>query len=280
MGGLSNNKMKFKIPDNFMRKPIAGARERVLAASKIGQEDRKDGEIGTYEIPESEQRNYIQVPQFGVAIAMRETYLGKDMYYTLDALLSEKLKMPSQRQFMRHWFNVQESAEGKRRLVYADGSPVSDDVSKDLWGYMSSTDRTPWKGKICWTWLNSLFKEENGEWFVEEDLKVVLNAKKEKSLKGTPIRLDTCIMSDGYADLNFNSQSLPLTQSSVQEYEQGKNIYFWHPRNERVAGFCADSGRALLYCSWVPADFGSSLGVFASAPAGARSDAKNSGGIS
>ena len=246
-----------------MGKPIEGAIERVLAGAPKNEEASTQGN-GNYEIPTSEKRNYIQVPQFGIAIATRETHLGKDMFSTLETLAGEKLKMPSQRQFMRHWFNVEEAAKGKRKLLYADGTTVEDDVSKDLWNYMSSTDRSRFGGKPCWTWLNSLFKEENGKWFVEEDLKVLSDAKGKKYLKGTPTALDACIMKDGYVDLSFNPQNLPTSNSSAQKYEQGKNLYFWHPRKDSVAWFDAGSAGAGLGCGRGPTDSGPSLGVFAS----------------
>ena len=260
--------MRIKIPDQFMGKPIEGAMERVLAMAPKN-DDMPVEEGGKYVVLPNEERNYIQVPQFGIVVAMRETHLGKNMFDTLEALAGERLKMPSQRQFMRHWLNVKESAEKKRKLVYADGTPVSYDVSRDLWGYMSSTDRSKFNGKNCCTWLNSLFKEENGKWFVEEDLRVETDAQSRKYLRGTRVSLDNCIGEKCYIDLNFNPQNLPTTKSSAEKYAQGKNLYFWHPKNESVAGFFADSDWAGLVCDRDPTGADSSLGVFSCAE-GAR----------
>ncbi|MEK6830196.1 MAG: hypothetical protein AABY15_08835, partial [Nanoarchaeota archaeon] len=43
--------------------------------------------------------------------------------------------------------------------------------------------------------------------------------------------------------------------------EDGK-LYYWHPKDGRVARFYADSVRAYLYCNWSPSDRYSDLGVF------------------
>ena len=263
-----------KIPKTFMGKPIAGAMERVLSGTNISPAPAEENT--NYEIPANEKRNYIHVPQFGIVIATRETHLGKNMFDTLEALAGEKLKMPSQRQFMRHWLNIREAAEGTRTLLYADITPVGNDVAKDLWDYMSSsTNRGKFNGKVCWTWLNSLFEEENGRWFVEEDLKVLSDAQGNKYLQGTRLSLDPYIEEDCYVGLNFNSQNLPTTKSSVQDYSQGNNIYFRHPLDGKVAWFDADSVGALLSCGGDPAVAYSSLGVF---PCAEGANAKNLGG--
>ena len=256
--------MKITIPAQFMGKPIEGAMERVLAMAPKN-DDISVEEGGKHVVPANEERNYIQVPQFGIVVAMRETHLGKNMFDTLEALAGERLKMPSQRQFMRHWLNVKESAEEKRKLVYADGTPVSYDVSRDLWDYMSSTDRSKFNGKNCWTWLNSLFKEENGKWFVEEDLRVETDAQSRKYLRGTRVSLDNCIGESCYIDLNFNPQNLPTTKSSAEKYVQGENLYFYPTKNESVVGFYANSDGAGLGCRGDPGSANSSLGVFSCA---------------
>jgi hypothetical protein len=221
----------------------------------------------------SSPRSYIQVPQFGIAIAQRETHKGKNMYDTLDALAAENLQMPSPAQFMTHWMNVREAYENKRQIVYADGTPVEKDRVNDLWGYMSSTDRSPWNGTICWTWLNALFRNGN----IGKDLKVVTDAKGNRCLAGKPETLQSYVGENGFVSLDFNSQGLATTPSGQDSYKQGSNMYFWKPGNGTVAWFVADSGGAYLGCGG-PTDASPSLGVFASAPVGARSALENSEG--
>jgi hypothetical protein len=54
---------------------------------------------------------------------------------------------------------------------------------------------------------------------------------------------------------NANSQGLPKPDT------QDGDLYFWHPRKDRVAGFIADSGWAGLDCDGDPAYSGPRLGV-------------------
>ena len=64
--------------------------------------------------------------------------------------------------------------------------------------------------------------------------------------------LEQCLWQDGLADVNFmNNQGL-LTKSCGSNYEQGKNVYFWHPIDGRVTRFDADSDRANLNCNRDP----------------------------
>ncbi len=71
-------------------------------------------------------------------------------------------------------------------------------------------------------------------------------------------------MNDSYINFSFNKQGLASksAKSSKQDYVQGKNIYFWYPRKDNVAGFGADSGRAYLYCDGIPSSTDSALGVY------------------
>jgi hypothetical protein len=257
--------MKINIPDNWLGEKIEGSIEKVLA-EKPAMSNQTRAQTNTEKVYEiNDPRNYIQVPQFDIVIARKETHRGKNMYDTLESLASEGLKMPSLAQFMTHWVNVKEAVQGKRGLVYADGSPVGNDVAQDLWNYMSSRDRDPWNGEISWTWLNSLFRKDGNDWYIEADLEGTTDANGRKSLKGTKAPLNTCLREDSYASINLNSQGLPTDKSSVQEYRQGENFYFWHPRNNAVAGFDAGSDGADLDCGGDPDERDSSLGVFACA---------------
>ena len=208
-------------------------------------------------------REYIHVPQFNTNIAMRLTHKGEDMFDTLEGLLKKRLKMPSPARFIRHWLNVKEAASGGRGLVYADGSLVGDDVTKDLWNYMSSTDRSAWNGEIFWTWLDARFVKKKKKWYVETGLRVDKDGKGQRILKGHREILNCPVRKDGYVGLEFNEQGFPLGGFSGGKYQQGKNIYFWHPRDNCVARLFANSGRALFGCDGGPSVACASLGVVA-----------------
>jgi hypothetical protein len=225
-------------------------------------------------VPDINTTKYIAIPQYNMAIAMRETCHNKDMYDTLNSLKEEGLKMPSPAQFITHWNNVRSAAQGNLQLQYANGSAVDINTARDLWNYMSSTDRSFWGEKICWTWLNAQFSEDgSGLWYIETDLEVIGSGRGRK-LKGKRETLEAHADADRLANLVFNDQGLPTQDSALQDYRQGDNIYFWKPRNNRVARFCAGSSWAVLYCDWVPSYSNASLGVFACA----EGTQKNSGG--
>jgi hypothetical protein len=206
-------------------------------------------------------RSYIEIPDTNTVIAIAETHKGKNMFDTLEALVSENLEMPSIRNFMKHWMNVKGAAQGKTRLLYADGTPVGDDVSQDLWAYMSSGHRGG-----CWTWLNALFKndETNKKWYIETELKVKTNTKGERYLEGQREESKHSGGKNCYVSLIFNEQGLPIVESSINVYRAGQNIYFVHPQADCVAGFYACSDGAVLGCGRGPSFAYPSLGVFAS----------------
>ena len=254
---------EIEIPKEFMGVPITkDTFDRVLSQEKPKPEHRQN-ENYTLKNP----REYIQVPEHNMVIALQETHNGKNMYDTLEALASEGLNMPSIAQFTRHFLNVQEASQSKRTLLYADGTPVSDDVAKDLWNYMSSTDRSRWNGKPSWTWLNALFKNKDKKWYIETDLEVKTDADGNKILQGRSEPLDACLMKDGWASLKFNNQGLATEASSLNGYKQEDNLYFWHPKNNCVAWFNASSGWVDFSCGEEPRDSNGRLGVLAAGDA-------------
>lgn len=259
-----------EIPDSWIGKPIEGSLDRML--SKIQTSPQPAPVTPPIISGNMNPRDYIQVPQYNMVIAKAETHKGKNMFETLEALAGENMFMPSPAEFMRHWMNVKTAAVDRTNvLVYADGTNVSDAEALDLWNYMSSGHRGG-----AWTWLNALFKvEDHDEWYIGQKLKVVTNARGEKILEGTPKKLDCPIRTDCYVDLEFNAQGFPVRKSAEQQYKQGQNARFYHPRADRVARFDANSGRAYLDCFRDPSSRVAGLGVFACA---AGSAPQNSGG--
>jgi len=224
------------------------------------------------EIVRNNPRSYIQVPQYdrGV-IAVAESHKGSDLYETLEKVANEGLTVPRISFFRQHWENVRKAGLDKSEgLVYSDGTPVSEGDAVDLWKYFSSGHRGG-----CWTWLNARFRTEGGSWYMDKNLTVGTNPAGEKILMGESEPLDCPIRQDKWTELSFNEQGFPTMLAANQRNEPGKNMYFWHPRENAVAGFVADSGRAGLGCNWGAGVRNASLGVFACA-AGIAS--QNSGG--
>jgi hypothetical protein len=159
---------------------------------------------------------------------------------------------------------VQNADQGATVLYDGNNNPISKSETRELWDYISSTSNRP-KG-VCWTWLDALFKADRVKGlYMETDHRVVMQAGN-KVLKGAGVSLDSHLTNtDGLVDLSFNKQGLATTKSQKSNYAQGKNIYFWYPRENAVARFVANSDGAYLYCYRYPSYSNSSLGVFACA---------------
>src|SRR3989338_9505335 len=187
---------------------------------------------------------YIRVPNSKVVISRNESYKGLDWKNTHYALADNGLFMPTPSLFMPYFVNVRDATQGKITLYTADNKPVPRDEAEDLWKYLSSGHRGG-----CWTWLDAQFQKlpASSDWGVELDHRVD-NTVNEKKLIGNSGFLEDCLREDCYVDLEFNLQGLPVRRSSTQSYKQGENIYYYHPRDEKVVRFSAFSVWVNLDC--------------------------------
>ena len=208
--------------------------------------------------------DYIRIPNTNVVIARQETNKGLKWEDTHYALADNGLFMPTPDLFMPYFIQVRDASQGKVKLYTADNKEIPRDEIEDLWKYLSSGHRNG-----CWTWLNAKFQKlpQSNNWGTELDCRVNFSGT-EKKLTGSSGFLEDCIREDCFVDLEFNKQGFPTKKSQDQKYKQGENIYYWHPRNNAVAWFLADSGWADLNCSRSPGDSVASLGVFSCADLG------------
>lgn len=203
--------------------------------------------------------DYIKIPNTSVLISKEEIHKGKKWKDAHYALADSGLFMPSPALFLPYFLNVRDAAQGTIMLCDGNNKSIHRTEVQDLWSYLSSGHRGG-----CWTWLDAMFKETNGAWTIETNHRVIAkNGKKE--LQGTSSPLERCIREDSYIDLSFNKQGLPASKSSIQNYQQGQNIQYYHPRNNAVSRFRADSGWVDLGCYEDPRGSGAGLGVFACA---------------
>ena len=181
----------------------------------------------------------IYVPTVNLYFAKQRSHLGSNWNESQEALHSEGLKMPTIKQtwelinYLRTDLNNPEF-----RRVYDD---ILKKTSKD------------WHGE----WQNAKFvKEKDGMYLQEvrfENGNLVISRKR---------KLEDCLMENGFANINStNTQGLLTTRSSKSTYVQGENIYFYYPRNGRVARFVAITDRAYLYCDGNPSNRNDLLGV-------------------
>ena len=148
---------------------------------------------------------------------------------------------------------LQEGADGRAKVCDGAGKEVSSQELSIIYDDILKK-KNPWEGE----WLDSKFEQQNGVWKMIYDHRLDAGG----NLTGKTEDLEACIMEkDCFVDLAFNNQGLATKESSNQNYEQGKNVYFWHPRNGSVARFGAGSGRADLVCGSDPANASGRLGV-------------------
>ncbi len=206
--------------------------------------------------PNINRADYIQVPQSRILIAKAETHKGKTWHETHYALQETGLYMPAVCEGITHWLNVREAALTNNRILYdGNNAPIRKEEAVDLWNYMSSGHRGG-----CWSWFDAFFTDENT---LHQYHLMNKDAAGKKTLESQSKPALQCpIKENCYVELDFNSQGMPLKKSSMQQYQQGQNLYFYFPRSNAVARLSAGAGLVSLDCCRVPRSSDASLGVF------------------
>ena len=236
--------MEIKIPKTFMGKPVAGSLERVLAGLNTNPQNPQPQTSPLVNAPNLD--GYIFVPSIGLYVAKQRTHLGLNWNQTHEELQKENLRMPTIPQFLEYLKFLQNGYSDRN-----EAEIILDDILKT--------------GDYRGEWLDAKFTKPGADLFYNyEHYEHVLRKGLTTNCKCD--KLEPCLKEDCWADIfgSANSQGLP-TQKLGNNYEQGKNAYFWYPRENRVARFAANSDRANLYCDGIPTDAISSLGVFACA---------------
>jgi len=246
--------------------------ERIMN-QKEPEENKNQTSVPEFKNSKITKSDYLKIPNSEKVISKFEIpgYNNLTWEEAHFKLQENGLYMPVVPLFMTHFMNVLNSynSKGRNPLFDASGNPISKKETEDIYLHLIEDHIAVYGKKAgAWTWLDASFKEENGVMkMLSEHRTIVKNGN--KILESQKIEnLESCLTEDCFSDLKFNSQGLLTTKSSSQNYVQGKNIYFWYPRDMGVAGFCADSDRASLDCNWDPSVQGSGLGVFAVAQGG------------
>ena len=213
---------------------------------------------------------YIIHPTADLLVPLQQSHNGMNYENTMREVYGQGERVMTPKQFIDYFMAVKQASEGKQTLSYADNSQLTQPESKEIWNFLSSTNRT--KGDL-WMWLNGMFKQQGTlrkKWTLEK-----VTGIKNGNLITTSEPLENCLMQDTYVNLKFNNQGLPTEKSQTDEYKQGTNLKYWYPRNGGVAWFGADSDGAGLGCIREPDYHDDSLGVFSCREA---THTKNSGG--
>lgn len=255
--------MTIKIPKNYMGKPIEGSLERVLASASTQNIPDSAPVIQPIVVPSSvivnDPQNYIILPSKShgnysypdLLVAMDRTHQGKNWTDAHAALHQEDAFMINIRQFV-DFLNLLKSGA----VLDGTGNPVPQPRIQSILDEIL-TVRSPWRSE----WLDAKFEVKGGnilgmgkETYVNYDYR---NGQSTVAKKlADYLKLDKTPGID-IDDWLANADQYGLPKESVK---QG-NLYYWYPRDGAVARFYAVSGRADLYCSWVPSYSDASLGV-------------------
>lgn len=240
-----------------------------IAESLLNREERGEEQDKPLQVAVAINRaDYIVLPQHSLLIAKYEPdefkgfkWENKDnpkegVHYKLR---QKGLQMPTLLQLRTHFNNIVESYKGNRKLVDGNGRQLPRNEIEDLYKHYTTNHINGG----AWTWLNARFVQGSG--FNNLNLESVRKVNPDGTFNVTAAPLEDCIWEDCYVTFDMNAQGLPTRKSSNQNYSTGENLKFYYPRQDRVAGFNAYSGRASLSCSRDPASSNAWLGVFACA---------------
>jgi len=286
---------KINLPNEIFGRPVKGAMERVLANS-----DPQPVVQGTNQISNSVtldpdmqkrvlrawQRNGLKPGQF-VALYDVQGRPVQGMYGDQAVISCFELPdmnnmnyenthkklftgtefyMPDPFIMMNFFKGVIEAQQGGRQLFHPDGSTVNKKLVEEMYKHLTTNYKDVYGSNNpgAWAWLNAGFPEvkiDKGQGTISGKIERVVGLNTDGTLKKDSRDLEQCLIEDRYADFDFNSQGL-LIKPNGNSYEQGKNVYFWYPRQGSVARFYADSFRASLNCDRDPGNSDSGLGVF------------------
>lgn len=246
--------MKFKLPETFMGIPIKGAYEKLLK----DEEEKAKGK--TPEIkPQiqhpstaSKEDGFIYVPSIGIYLAKERTLQGLNWNKTHEELANQNAFMPTIYHFKEFLKYLRANPQGVKDASQSEIEHILDEVL---------TVREPWRSE----WLDAKFEVVNktlklfgGKTLIHYDHR--FSNGQLKAGKSEP--LDDYLATDKKPGISLddwleNANKHGLPKPDVKSGE----LYFWHPRDGRVAMFFADSGGAFLDCVSVPAVSSGRLGV-------------------
>lgn len=200
-------------------------------------------------VQEQNPEYYIILPRKDspdILVSETRTDQGLDWYKTHEVLNKEGYFMPTPRQF----FDFLDLLRSSKRLYDGTGkklSTVESDESKAIILDDILTQRERWRAEH----LDAYFFVYDETMFVAYNHRTIHG--KLRAIRTEP--LEECVMQNCYVNLTgINKQGLPTRKSNTQTHRQGKNIYFFPPYNNSVAGFRADSIKVDFYCNWNPLD--------------------------
>ncbi|MDP1695976.1 MAG: hypothetical protein Q8L29_03620 [archaeon] len=258
--------MRIKIPENFMGKPVKGSIERGLANAPAPStpEPEKPAPVikPRTSVPATDPQNYIILPGAthgkynypDTLVSMERRHFNKDWISAHAALYSDDEYMLTIRQFADFLALLKTGKAFDGAGSQVDPQRIEGILDEIL------TVRNPWRSE----WLDAKFENKGGILGLGSKLHINYD---HRFLSGVNSGLShqyseevDCLMTDKQIDIsdwlnNANEHGLPTKNTS------GGQIYYYYPRNGRVAWFLAYSGWAYLDCDRDPTYSDTSLGV-------------------
>ena len=112
--------------------------------------------------------------------------------------------------------------------------------------------RNPWRGE----WYDASFAQQKKKWTI------TYHKITPQGLQQVTQPLEYCLMEDKTPGIDLEDWLQRATPQGLppKNVKEG-SLYYWHPQDNRVAGFCADSGGASFYCDRNPRGSNSARGV-------------------
>src|SRR3989344_4799559 len=188
-------------------------------------------------------------------IAQDTMYPGLDWYQTHEVLQSQGLAMPTIRQEIDRMILIQNGLTGTP--VY-DGNlkQIRLERLRELWAKYFTKQQQGWNAR----WLDAQFKLDKTSGLMVLNYETISTIDPQEGQILTPKRTETL-----EAFVNKNTWINLLDSTTYQGLPTKKttdeHFYFAKPRENSVALFFADAGRAGLVCYWNPYDTNAALAV-------------------
>ena len=193
---------------------------------------------GTYEYPDT-------------LIAKKRSMQSKKWQEAQDALHAEGKFMPTIRQYA-DFLNLLKSGNAYDGKGHAIAKSESDSILDDI-----ITVRDPWRAEH----LDASFSKQGEQFYIKYH---TFNSAGRLEQVTEP--LQESLMQDKTPGINLEDWLKKANEQGLlsQRIKRG-SLYYWYPRDGRVAGFSANSDRAVLSCYGSLQDSDSTLGVRACA---------------
>lgn len=186
----------------------------------------------------------------GYDIAITRSEFNKNHEEQNISLLEKGLYMSNIKEFMTLHNSIMDSYQNNTPLFDAAGNLLKRNVIKQLYNNFTRDE---------WINLNVEFEKNNsGFWTIKE----AIGLDKNKNINYGSKKILCPITKSCYVDSKIvDEEGLPSKESKKQKFKAGKNIYFWTPFEDSVAGFGAGVDGVSLSCNRYPSVAESDLGV-------------------